>query len=266
MTLASTASAQVRYRVTVQKPPAEFKSMESLIEAHLIEAAEQWTKQIESKPCTIDINFVIKSWPNRGFGHSLASVDLPGEEFEGHKVVAQGWAAEMQTGEDPNGDQPDVEVGLDPNYMRGLWWDPNPTARTGRVPKDKTDAMSVVLHELGHALVFNGFRDPKTGELSDGKPASTYDRFVSSKNGNFWFNGPLAMKNFRGIVPLAQLNNTYHHVCSEPKGRQAELQHDLMNGFALRYGKRYVVSTLDLAVAEDCGIKMKEKPGKRTAP
>jgi hypothetical protein len=121
------------------------------------------------------------------------------------------------------------------------------------VPGDKLDAMSVLLHELGHALAFNGWIDPRTGR-NDGSFASTYDRWVTFDGTDFFFNGPAATKAWGRPVPLAKTNNNYHHVCDKPAGRDAPLKADLMNGVVLEYGKRYAIGDLDLAILADCGI------------
>ena len=106
--------------------------------------------------------------------------------------------------------------------------------------------MTVLLHELGHALAFNGWVDPKTG-ANDKEVASTYDRWVTYDGANFFFNGPAAKKQWGGPVPLARTNNNYHHVCDKPQGPQAKLKDDLMNGVMFANGRRYHIGPMDLA-------------------
>jgi hypothetical protein len=249
----------VRFTVTIKDLPTEFKPVERQIEAHILAAARTWGDLVDAKPCTIDILFRadVAAHAGRGSGRSFTTARFDEEKFRGKEVREQGWAAEMRTGKDANGEnEPDIELVLEPTYMRTLWWDPQPEQRRARVPGDKLDAMTVFEHELGHALAFNGWIDPKSGVL-DGPVASTYDRWVTFDGTDFFFNGPVAKKAWGGPVPLAKTNNNYHHVCDMPQGQQAKLKGDLMNGVMFEYGKRYPIGPLDVAILADCGIPLK---------
>ena len=260
------ARAQVEFKVTFQDLPAEFKPILPQIEANILAAARMWADPIDAKPCTIDILFRLDARANLGSGRSFVTAPLDGERHGGKRVEEQGWAAEMRTGKDPNGDDSDIELVFQPAYLRTLWWDPDPAARKAPVPADKLDAMTVLLHELGHALAFNGWVDPKTG-VNDKAVASTYDRWVTYDGANFFFNGPAAKKLWGGPVPLARTNNNYHHVCDRPQGPQAKLKDDLMNGVTFANGRRYQIGPMDLAILADCGVSLKvegRKQGRET--
>ena len=261
--LARRAGAQVEFKVTVQELPAEFKPVEGLIEANIVAAARMWVAPVAAEPCTIEIHFRVDPAANlgRGSGRSLVTAPLGDEKHGGKRVEEQGWASEMRTGKDPNGDKPDVELVLGPEYMRTLWWDPNATVRKARIPANKLDAVTVMLHELGHALAFNGWIDPATG-ANDKEVASTYDRWVKHDGANFFFHGPAAMKAWGGPVPLARTNNNYHHVCDKPEGGQAKLKDDLMNGVTFSHGRRYAIGPMNLAILADCGIPLKARNAK----
>jgi hypothetical protein len=110
--------------------------------------------------------------------------------------------------------------------------------------------MSVFLHELGHALVFNGWLDPATGEL-EGGAMSTYDRHVINDGRSFYFVGLNAMRVHGGPVRLGRTHNNYHHVGDTPEGPDAGLADDLMNGIVFERGRRYAISELDLAILAD---------------
>jgi len=250
------ARAQVEFKVTFEDLPAEFKPLRKQIEANILAAARTWAEPIDARPCTIDIHFRLDPAANRGSGRSITTAPFNRAKHDDKRVEEQGWAAEMRTGKDVNGDDPDVEIVLEPGYLRTLWWDPNPSERKAPVPADKLDAMTVLLHELGHALAFNGWVDPKTG-VNDKEVASTYDRWVTYDGANFFFNGPAAKKLWGGPVPLARTNNNYHHVCEKPQGRQAKLKDDLMNGVRFEYGNRYPLGQLDIAILADCGVPLK---------
>jgi hypothetical protein len=157
---------QVQWSITFRDLPSDLKANEELIKEHLIVAAEMWTDAIVAKPCTIEIEFQIKPWSARGFGHSMAGVPLGGEKINGKSLVEEGMSHELRTGRDPNGTTPDVEMAFDPEYVKTLWWDPKPRTRKRPVPNEKLDALSVIAHELGHAIAFNGRIDPKTGQAN----------------------------------------------------------------------------------------------------
>jgi hypothetical protein len=252
------ARGQVEFKLTLQDLPAEFKPVERQIEANILAAARMWAEPVDAKPCTIDILFRTDPAANRGSGRSFTTAPLDDEKHGDKRVMEQSWAAEMRTGRDPNGDKSDVELVLEPGYMRTLWWDPRPDLRTARIPANKLDAMTVLLHELGHAIAFNGWIDPRTGG-NDRDVASTYDRWVTYDGADFFFNGPAAKKLWGGPVPLARTNNNYHHVCDKPRGPQATLKDDLMNGVTFGNGRRYQIGPMDLAILADCGIPLKPR-------
>jgi hypothetical protein len=254
------APAQVEFTVTFQDLPADVKPLEPLIKSNLIAAATAWADFVDAKPCNVEITFRLdrNAASGRGSGRSVVSTRLADEKHTDGKLVSeQGWAAMMRTGKDPNGaDKPDIEVIFEPDYFKTIWWDPRPDLRTDPVPQNKLDSMSVLLHELGHALAFNGWIDPKTGQLP-GNFISTYDRHVHFDGTNFSFTGPRAAKLWGGPVPLAKTRNNYHHVCETPTGREALLKPDLMNGIVMQYGQRYDITLLDLAILDDCSIPLK---------
>src|SRR4051812_33740711 len=263
--LALISRAQVDFTVTIEELPADQKNLEPVIKSNLIAAAKAWADLVDSKPCTIDILFRTDpaAHAGRGSGRSLVTARLGDEKQDDKLVAEQGWASKMRTGKDPNGDKPDIEIVLEPNYMKTIFGDPDPSARKPRIPANKLDSMSVLLHEFGHALAFNGWRDPKTGQL----PAnfiSTYDRNVKFENDNFYYVGPAATKLWGGPIPLAKTRTNYHHFCEEPKGRDAQLKAELMNGVVMEYAHRYQIGALDLAVLQDCNIPL--KPPANTKP
>ena len=254
---ARVALGQVEYSVTTDLPP-EYKAVDPVIRANLEAAARAWSDFVDAKPCRLEITLHLDraAASGRGSGRSAVSARLGDEKHAGLLVSEQGWASMMRTGKDPNGEKPDLEVIFEPDYFKTLWWDPRPDLRTDRVPSGKLDAYSVVLHEFGHALAFNGWLNPKTGEIP-GEFVSSYDRHVRYDGKNFFFVGPQAVKLWGGPVPLARTNNNYHHVCDKPLGPQAKLKGDLMNGVMFEYGKRYPLGPLDVAILADCGVPLK---------
>ena len=255
------ARADVAVEVRFRPLPADVRPLEAALRAHIVAAAKAWTGRLRTRDCTITVEFGIRPWPGRGAGRSFVSAPYRGETRGGRRVCEEGAAQEIRTGRDPNGDAPDVEMYFDPAYFRTLWFDPDPGARTAPMPdrgQRKLDAFSVILHELGHAFGFNGFRDPRDGSLPGGF-LSAYDRWVTFEGGDFFFNGPNAVKLYGRPVPLARTNNNYHHVGDKGGAADPRLSGDLMNGVTLEWSRRYHVSALDVAILSDCGQEPKQR-------
>jgi len=250
-------TSPVQFQLKVEPLPPDFVKLEPTIREHILTAAQTWADHFDCKPCTVQIQFRLQPWNARGFGRSVAGA--PTGENAGDKPISEeGWAHLLRTGQDPNGAAPDVEMAFDPDYFRTLWWDPNPKSRHAIVPREKLDAMSVILHELGHAIGFNGHIDMQTGKSKDGV-LSPYDRWVSFDGTDFFFTGPSAVKLYHKPIPLAKTANNYHHVGEKGPRLDHKLKDDLMNGIVMEYGKRYYISDLDLAILSDCGLPL--KPG-----
>jgi hypothetical protein len=252
--LANVAGAQVGVRVGIDPLPAEFQEAESAIRSHIVAATEEWIRHFRAQPCTIDVRFSIRERPARGSGRSLVSTRFDNQKHEGKYLSEEGVAHKLRTGDDPNGSAPDIEITFEAAYFRTLWFDPDPKTRTARMPDrsdGKLDGYTVILHELGHAFGFNGFRNQKNGELP-GEFMSMYDRWVKFDGTNFFFHGPQSMKLYGKPVPLAHTSNNYHHVAedrSDPK-----LADDLMNGITFAWSRRYFISPLDITILNDCGL------------
>jgi hypothetical protein len=141
---------------------------------------------------------------------------------------------------------------INPNYLANvLWFDPDPLSRTGPTDPNKTDAMSVCIHELGHALAYNGWMNGSTGELPQ-TYMSTFDRHVNFDGDDFWFEGANAMAVYGGPVPIT-FGNPFHLGNWAPRPGD-DLIPELMNGVVFYNGQRYSISELDWAVLKDAGI------------
>ena len=167
-------------------------------------------------------------------------------------------AFELRTGDDPNGPQPDVLVQLSPEYVTDeLWFDPDPNRRTAPVDPGRTDAVSVLLHEIGHALGFSGWIDQVTGEFPSNFQ-SLFDSNIVRDGEDFFFIGEQAQRQYGGPVPLTFGNPG--HLGNESPRPGGQLVSDVMNGITLFRGTRYSVSQLDLAILQDLGLPVTGQP------
>jgi len=184
-------------------------------------------------------------------GTSTSAQFLTRDPNSGLAVYEQGAAAKLK-GDVPNVPGVDGRIRIGETYLTSdLWFDPSPAARTAAVPSSKVDAYSDFLHELGHVVAFNGWRDGKTGALSGGYE-STFDQWVTPRDGNLFFEGPQAEAVYGGPVPLTY--GDYGHVGNGAGRPGQDLIPDLMNGVFWLRGARYGISPLDRAIAADASL------------
>lgn len=232
------------------------QSTRDLLRRNLEAACDIWAAHLDgSGELTMRLIVAEDSATGRGYGTSLG-VHFHGRE-SGLEIWAQGAAAKLQVGEDVNGAEPDVEILLDPDYLPLLWLDPDPWTRTATPQAERLDAVSVLMHELGHAFAFNGWFDTTTGEPTAGAVRSTFDRHVDFDGEAFWFVGANALEIYGEQVRLARDISPYMHVGNSHDDDPA-LVGDLMNGVVLEYARRYHVSHLDLAILEDSAVRTRQ--------
>jgi hypothetical protein len=159
------------------------------------------------------------------------------------EVVLQGMASEITTGVDLNGSAPDVRITLGPTALQRLFLDASPETADD-IPPETIDFVTVMLHELGHAMGYAGYRDPATGALI-GKFESVFDTFVEYRGGLPYFTGPTAAAVYGGPVPLNPMN-PYHY------GGTAPSLDPMSTNVA--FPGRLSLSDVDLAVFQDLGL------------
>ena len=224
-----------------------------------VAAGSAWTSHFapmaSGRALTVQISFAALA-TSTVYSHASAHVGTGGS---GQFLYEQGAAHEWRTGVDANGAAPDIEISLgSTGYLQNeLWFDPNPLRRAGNVPADRTDAFSVLLHEWGHALGFNGWLDGSTGH-GPATYGSTFDAFVAPQSGAagtaLYFLGPQAASVYGAAVPLTFGN--YRHLGNSGARDGISLIPDLMNGEVFHRGTRYEISALDLAMMADIGLPM----------
>lgn len=221
-----------------------------LLERATTAAAQAWGQWLAPAP-EASLDLLVQFGPvTTATGNSLVSsfVGMDGAV----RVFEQGALAELRTGVDPNGPEPDGLIVLDQRYaLDDLWFDPDPWRRQAPVPADRVDAVSVLLHEIAHILGFNGWRDPWTGAMA-GDFMSTFDQRLLWDGAQLTFDGPMTRAVFGGPVPMTP--GVHGHLGVFGDARFAD---DLMNGTALRRGVRYGISLLDAAMLADVGAPMR---------
>ena len=287
------AQAEVSVKVSFAPSAAILGDTErAQIREHVHFAAQQWFRFIEttgSRRLEVEVGVADIATAN---GASASSAFLT--RVGGRNIFEQGAISEIRTGIDPNGNEVDVRINLGLGYLRNeLWFDPSPSQRSAPVPADRTDAMSVFMHEFGHALAYNGFADGQGNLPADF--GSSFDRWIQAGSPPH-FSGPMASSSFGAGPPLTR-NNIFHwgnvltskQASREPLAWQASwadhawtssgprplmleetrqvldnapakatdpLQNQLMYGPFYVRGQRYFISDLDIAVLSDLAVSV----------
>jgi hypothetical protein len=283
-------AAQVQFPVSFDATANGLTVSErNAITSHIQAAGQIWVRQLDfnaSRSLEVEVG-INDSRPTANAGSVTSGFVAV---ISGRNTFEQGATAELRSGVDPNGAGADTRVTFNTNYLRNeLWFDPDPLARVVTVPTNRTDAMSVALHELGHAFAYNGW-----GNLSTGQPPpdfwSTFDRWTTP-GPPIYFDGPQAFL-ASATRPDQTTGNIFHWAngaAMAPAGRMAEpviwsdgvplpqlvncaprsvsanapelrsfigrsLVGELMNGVVFIRGGRYKISGLDRAVLRDLNL------------
>lgn len=244
----------VKFDITFNDPERAYELFYPSLSDHFRAAGTDWARHLDIEhPVTIEILVNFDDIPT-ACGGSMHSV-LHSKEGD-IETYEQSVAAELRTGIDPNGSHPDMSVTLGiRNLLDGTWWfDPDPYARLETIPEGKLDAYSTILHEFGHALVYNGWREHNHGALP-GDYQSVFDSKVIELGGTLYFAGLNAMNLYGGPVPLTS-GNIYHLGNKDPLPGE-DLLEELMNGVRDKKEWRRYISSHDLAILKDCDLPVK---------
>ena len=243
------AAAGIGFTVSFEDS-GEFDPYRSLLEQNVLAAGAWWDSAVVGDG-VIDVMVRANHAIPRATAGSATSVFY--EQRGRFEVREEGMAFEIRTGIDPNGASPDVFININPDYLANtLWLDPDGYARTAPVPSNRTDAMSVMIHELGHGIGFNGWADNFDGTLP-GSVMSRFDQWKVFDGSNLFFSGPEATDLYGGPVPLT-FGNANHIANASPRPG-SDLLPDLMNGVVFSSGTRYEISPIDLAILRDLGLE-----------
>ena len=254
VSLSAISASAATLSVTVDDPNSLFTGFHETIRDHAEASMDRWLSHMTLNPSqnpTIDLVVKFSDQIATGNGGSATSSFVATRN--GINIFEQGMAAELKTGNDPNGAaSPDVVFTISHNWMNNvLWFDPDPFTRTAMVPNNRVDANFFFMHEFGHALAFNGWRDLFDGDLP-GDYQSTFDEHVTFDGENFFFTGPNAVTAYGSPVPLTY-GNIFHVGNNSPRPG-SDLIPDMMNGIVSMFGTRYEVSQVDLAIMRDAGL------------
>lgn len=237
--------------------------------SHAIEALRRWTAPLllrQSRTIELQIGVDLEIVDVAGYSVETVYVDEAGPRL----IYEQGLAHELRTGFDPNGSAPDLRIDVNSEWMSSTAsFQLNPVARDQAVAGDKIDAMSALLHAVGHAIAYAGWADGAGQPPAD--YASSFDRFVVGGSPSL-FTGEYTQQYWGDSVPLT--TGSVHHWgnlaglrrmdaargCVTPRpaakgGNTPEmLLEELMNGVGFEPGRMYHVSGLDHAVMTDLGL------------
>jgi FG-GAP-like repeat/FG-GAP repeat len=237
------------FAFTIQISDPNHFQQDAAVVADAQKAALDWGVYIGGLG-SIDIQINIASTASmRASGGANAVVQWA---TDGSRIVYQnGTIAELVNGVDPNGSASDLTITIDPSYLQNeLWLDPDPF-NASAIPVNRTDAVSIFRHELGHAFGIEGYRS-SSGTLPSGFE-TTWDRLVQiNSDGSASFVGADATAAYGGVVPVTTLQNgeQYFHLGNGADAASS----DLMNGIVFNRGVSYDISHLDVAILRDLGV------------
>ncbi|GJE61183.1 calcium-binding protein [Methylobacterium trifolii] len=242
------AAPQPTFTVSFDDPSNQASDLRASLIANILYASGLWAQYLNSS-ANIEILLRIDSTAvGRAQGGS-ASTGVVGT-YNGMTLYQDSAGFELATGRDVTGTGPDLVITVDPAYLRNeLWLDPSPGSAPA-IPTNRTDAVSVFTHELGHALGFNGFRNGTTGALP-GNYLNTFDTNVAALGSGLGFYGPTALAVYGAAVPLTTGNYGHYGNVSESPGTNPVA--GLMNGVNYFRGVRYGIADIDLAILTDVG-------------
>lgn len=250
------------FEFSVDDPTNLLGTKKDLIIANAVAAGRIWANEFNANPSArIQVTLKVVSTGNGRFSGASVVNTIIGKSGA-RWIVEEGSAHEIRTGKDVNGAAaPDARIEVDPSYVNNeMWLDPQPAQRTATVPSNRLDGVSVMLHELGHALGFNGLRNWQTGELPT-EFMGIYDTFITvGSNGvSDTFTGTNAVANYGKVVPLAKgvVGSRFYHYGDASTAKTDGLAFNLMTGNFFMYGIRYQIAPIDRAFLKDLGAPVK---------
>lgn len=253
LSLATTGRAQVTYSVTFDDPEGRLAPYELQIESHIHAAGALWSERFEGistlwlrvRPAPAFSGMI----EFRAFTWSYVDTVLGTDIFE------TGASTHIRNGFPASSFDPDIEVIIDPDLLSAtLWFESDPTNRTGAIDSGKLDAVSLFARELGECFCFGGWIDPTDGTFP-GSSASVFDRLIVFDGTNFTFVGNDAVALYGAPVPLTF--GAPYGLGNPAPAPGSNLLSDLMGGAGLQPETKYVVSELDWAMLRDARVPVR---------
>jgi hypothetical protein len=173
--------------------------------------------------------------------------------------VTNAAAKEMAAGANQNGNAADLTIWVDPTtgYFKSLFFDTVPYDAERTVPATQTDGMTVLLHEVMHALGITSYRDASGGYGYGGIYRTIWDGYTTQSGGKLLLDMPGFAAH--GIDPV-QVTSTSATQNNSHLGDAINLQNgyldDLMNGLYFYPGHRYEISELDVLILQGLGYSV----------
>ncbi len=197
---------------------------------------------------TVRIELVDDTFSGRAQGGWINSSFLGTQD--GLSVIVGAPTFELQTGRDLPGSDTDIILAFSRSYLLNeIFLDPTPRTRND-IPADRTDGLSILLHEIGHALGFIGYANSQFEDAF----ATPFDLRRITADGQSTFNGPNVAALMGGAIPLTFEGDAHYGRTNEFPGGSANLLTGLMNGVVFYRGYAYTISDLDLAILADTGV------------
>ena len=178
-------------------------------------AGEAWSRHLAG-PGEIEIAATIKPLADNVIASARAALTV----LQADGLYQEGPAYEIETGTDPNGTLPDLEINFDPDRFFSR------------------DGTTITIHEIGHGLAFNGF--------FAGPYRTVYESLIAGSPEAPLFTGTAAQAIYGRPVPMAADSAAHYAV------------NGMMNPV---YQGPAQLSALDLAIARDSGLMVKERFG-----
>lgn len=213
------------------------------------EAVDRWSAVLAGS-ATANVSLFVHDGPGRATGGNRTSAWIG--TFEGRNVYEPGTAYELRTGAELGQAGADIAITMPIDYLTNqLFLDRTPnTARD--IPRDRVDALSVLMHEIGHALGFIGYYN-EAADTFYSNANTPYDTHLTLRDGQVFFDGANVRRFYGDAIPLSD-NNYAHYGNSSAHPDGGDPLTGLMNGIVYYTGHRYEIGALDLAVLADNGI------------
>jgi hypothetical protein len=269
-------SPALTFNFTITDPTNLFGGRQALMMTDLQAAGAIWGPYLNG---VVPLNVDVLPDSNTAFAQAGATAVISlNRQQNGLNVFEDGALNKARTGNpNPNGNPFDINISINPTSAQTqLYYDPSGVARTGTVPPNQTDFISLVLHEMGHGLGFNTLRATSgagygTFPTPPGNE-NTYDALTQfGAGGNpaiLYFTGPQAQAAFGGPVPLTSEGpngqSNFAHVGTSNPPFPPSLASDFMRP-GIEAGTKFYVSRLDVAILSDINWPLMPNPVFTTA-